>query len=60
MIGRINFEDHALINRCQENKKLNVMGGKFKDKKNGVIVKISLHLLLEVVHVFEILEFPTT
>ncbi len=33
MMGYINFEDHALIKRQQENEKMNVMGGKFKDKK---------------------------
>ncbi len=32
-MGRINFEDHALIKRWQVGKKMNVMGGMFKDKK---------------------------
>jgi hypothetical protein len=36
---------------------MNVMGGIFTDEKNGVIIKNSLHLLLKVVHVFEVLEF---
>jgi hypothetical protein len=33
------------------------MGGMFKDEKNGVTIKSNFHLLLEVVRVFEILEF---
>jgi hypothetical protein len=32
-MDRINFEDHVLIKRCQVGKKLNAMGGKFKDRK---------------------------
>ncbi len=33
MMGRVNFEDHALIKRWWAGKKMNTMGGKFKDKK---------------------------
>jgi hypothetical protein len=33
MMGYINFKDHALIKRWWANKKMNVMGGKFKDEK---------------------------
>jgi IS4 transposase len=33
VIGRINFEDHALIKRRWENEKMNVMGKMFKDEK---------------------------
>jgi hypothetical protein len=36
---------------------MNVTGGMFKDGKNGVIVENILCLLLEVVHMFEVLEF---
>jgi hypothetical protein len=52
MMGRINFENHALIKRWQVSKQMNATCGKFKDKKKGVIVESSLCLLLEVVHVF--------
>jgi len=38
---------------------MNVTSEMFKDKKNGVIVKSNLHLLLEVVRVFKVLEFTT-
>jgi hypothetical protein len=57
VMGRINFEDHVLIKKHWANKKMNVMGGMFKDEKYGVIVKNSLRLLLEVVHIFQVLEF---
>jgi hypothetical protein len=60
MMGCINFEDHVLIKRQWVGKKMNVTGGMFKDKKNKVIVENSLRLLLEVVHVFKVLEFTTT
>jgi len=33
VMGHINFEDHALIKRCQVGKKMNVMGRTFKDEK---------------------------
>ncbi len=59
-MGCINFEDHVLIKRQWVGKKMNVTGGMFKDKKNKVIVENSLRLLLEVVHVFKVLEFTTT
>jgi hypothetical protein len=36
---------------------MNVMGGMFKDEKNGVTIESNLHLLLEVVRFFEVLEF---
>jgi hypothetical protein len=36
---------------------MNAMGGRFKDEKNGVIIKNNLHLLLEVVRIFKVLEF---
>jgi hypothetical protein len=39
---------------------MNVMGEKFKDEKNEVTIENNLHLLLEVVHVFKVLEFTTT
>jgi hypothetical protein len=32
-MGHINFKDHALIKRKWVGKKMNAMGGKFKDKK---------------------------
>jgi hypothetical protein len=38
---------------------MNATGGTFKDEKNEVIIKSSLRLLLEVVHVFEVLEFTS-
>jgi hypothetical protein len=57
MMGWINFEDHALIKKWWAYEKLNMMGRMFKDVKNKVIVESNLHLLLEVVHVFEVLEF---
>ncbi len=61
MLGRINFEDHVLIKRWWASKKMNVMGGMFKgEKKNEVIVKSSLCLLLEIVNIFEVLEIITT
>ncbi len=33
VMGRINFEDHALIKRWWEVEKMNVIGGMFKDEK---------------------------
>jgi len=36
---------------------MNVTNGMFKDEKNGIIIEGNLHLLLEVVHVFKVLEF---
>jgi hypothetical protein len=60
MMGHINFEDHALIKRWQACKKMYAMGGMFKARKNKVIFKKSLCLFLEVVHIFEILEFAVT
>jgi hypothetical protein len=60
VMGRINFEDHVLIKRWWAGKKMNATSGMFKDKKNKVIVKSSLRLLLEVVHVFKVLEFTAT
>jgi hypothetical protein len=39
---------------------MNAIGGRFKEEKNGVIVKNNLHLLLEVVCDFKFLEFITT
>jgi hypothetical protein len=33
VMGHINFEDHALIKTWQVGKKMNVMGGTFKDEK---------------------------
>jgi hypothetical protein len=57
MMGHINFKDHALIKRQRASKKMNAMSGTFKDEKDRVIVESILHLLLEVVSVFKILEF---
>jgi hypothetical protein len=39
---------------------MNVMGGKFKDEKNRVILESNLHLLLEVMRVFQVTGFTTT
>ncbi len=55
--GLINFEDHALIKRQQGDGKMNVMSEMFKDEKKGVTIESSLHLLLEVMHIFEVLNF---
>ncbi len=33
VMGYINFKDHVLIKRWQENDKMNMMGGMFKDEK---------------------------
>jgi hypothetical protein len=57
MMGHINFEDHALIKRYQVGKKVNAMNRMFRDEKKKVTVEINLCLLLEVTHVFEVLEF---
>jgi hypothetical protein len=57
MMGFINFKHHVLIERWQVGKKMNLMGNKFKDEKNEVIIKSNLHLLLEVVCVFQVLGF---
>ncbi len=57
VMGCINFEDHALINKRWANKKMNVTSGMFKDEKKRVTVESSL--LLEVVRIFEVLEFTT-
>jgi hypothetical protein len=34
---------------------MNVMGGKFKDEKNGVVVESYFCLLLEVMSIFEVI-----
>jgi hypothetical protein len=52
VMGCINFEDHALLKKWWACKKMNVMGERFKDKKNGVTFESSLCLLLKVVHIF--------
>jgi len=59
MMGYINFEDHALIKRQWASKKLNVTSEMFKDKK-GITIESNLCFLLEVVRIFEVLEFTTT
>jgi len=59
-MGPINFEDHVLIKRRHASKKMNVIGGMFKDGKKKVTIKSNLCLLLEVVCVFEVLKFTTT
>jgi len=59
VMGRINFEDHALIKRWWACKKLNVRRERFKDEKNMVTVESNLHLLLEVVCIFKVLEFTS-
>jgi hypothetical protein len=56
-MGHIIFKDHALIKRQRASKKMNAKSEKFKDKKNGVIIKSYFHLLLEVMRIFEVLEF---
>jgi len=57
VMGHIIFEDHAFIKRWRAGKKMNAMGGMFKAKKKGVTMESSLCLLLEVVCIFETLEF---
>jgi hypothetical protein len=59
VMGCMNFEDHALIKRWQAGKKLNVMSETFKDEKKRVTVESSLHLLLEVMRIFKVLEFTS-
>jgi len=59
VMGRINFEDHVLIKKWQVDEKMNVSSKMFKDEKKRGIVKSNLRLLLEVVCVFEVLEFIT-
>jgi hypothetical protein len=59
MMGHVNFKDHALIKRQRANEKMNLTGGMLKDEKNMIIVESKLRLLLEVVCVFEVLEFIT-
>ncbi len=34
VMGRINFKDHVLMKRRQENEKMNVTSEMFKDEKN--------------------------
>jgi hypothetical protein len=60
VMGYINFEGHELIKRRQVGKKMNAMGGRFKDVKNKVTIENCFHLLLEVMSIFEVLEFTTT
>ncbi len=60
VMGCINIEDHALIKRQQACIKMNVMGEKLKDEKKGVTVENNFHLLLEIVCVYEVLQFITT
>jgi hypothetical protein len=57
MMGHINFKDHVLIKRWRAYEKMNMMGKMFKDVKKKVIVESNLHLLLEIVRVFKVLEF---
>jgi hypothetical protein len=60
VMGHIYYKDHVLIKRRQASKKMNVASEKFKDKKNGVIVKSCFRLLLKVMNIFEVLEFIAT
>ncbi len=57
VMNRINFKDHALFKRRQANEKMNVTSRMFKDEKKGVTIGSNLRLLLEVMCVFEVLEF---
>ncbi len=57
VMGHIKFGDHALINKWRANEKMNVWVGCSRMKKNEVIVKSNLRLLLKVVRVFEVSEF---
>jgi hypothetical protein len=57
-MGHINLKDHALINRWWENEKMNVTIRCLR-KKNGITIENDLCLLLEVVCIFEVLEFTT-
>jgi hypothetical protein len=59
VMGHINFEDHALIKKWWADEKMNKIGKMFKDKKKKVTIESSLRLLLEVVRIFEVLEFAT-
>jgi hypothetical protein len=60
MIGRINFEDEALIKRWQVGKKMDMTNEKWKNEKNEIIIESCFRLLLEIVSVFEVLKFTTT
>ncbi len=55
-MGYINFENQALIKRWWAHEKMNAMGGKLKNKKNGVTIKSGFYFLLKVVSFFEVLE----
>jgi acyl CoA:acetate/3-ketoacid CoA transferase alpha subunit len=57
VMGCINFEDHALIKKWLASKKMNATSKMFKEKINRVIIKSNLRLLLEVICIFEVLEF---
>ncbi len=59
MIGCINFEDHVLIKRQRVDEKMNVRAGCSRIRKNRVIIESNLCLLLEVMCIFEVLEFTT-
>ncbi len=60
MMGHINCNDQVLIKRQRENKKMNVACKMFKEEEKNVIVKSCFHFLLQVVSVFEVLEFIAT
>jgi aspartyl aminopeptidase len=47
----------CLIKSQWVDENMNVMGRMFKDEKNGVIIESNLRLLLEVMPIFEVLEF---
>jgi hypothetical protein len=58
VMGCINFKAHALTKRRWENLKNECDGRDVQgQKKKGVTVESSLRLLLEVVHIFKVLEF---
>jgi len=57
VMGRINFENHALIKKQRVDEKMNLTSEMFKNEKKKVIVESNLHLLLEVVRIFKVLEF---
>jgi hypothetical protein len=59
-MGHINFKDHAIITRWWVGKNECDEQQAQRRKKNGVIIKSSLHLLLKVVCIFEVLEFIAT
>ncbi len=59
-MGYINSEDQVLIKIWWVGKKMNVMDKMFKDEKKKGNCQKQFTFVMEVVHIFKVLEFTAT